>query len=193
LTQNSKQSQDFPSTDYKTFEKLIFRLHWVSSNHSQSWLIPFFWIIMITFMYSYFSVKDLIETCKINSSLEICKTFSNLINIDEPFISNLINHPYIQIIIILAICISFSIILYLYFSKKNFLYSLLLALLLFFYFIYGYLTKDYNLKLFSTILNPFSIMTGTDKLTFSGLIYKGIIAYLIYQFIISIRQNTRRK
>ena len=42
-------------------------------------------------------------------------------------------------------------------------------------------------------LNPFSIMTGKEHLTFSGLIYKVIIAYLIYQLIISIRQNTRRK
>jgi len=42
-------------------------------------------------------------------------------------------------------------------------------------------------------LNPFSIMTGKEYLTFGGLIYKVIIAYLIYQLIISIRQNTRRK
>lgn len=42
-------------------------------------------------------------------------------------------------------------------------------------------------------INPFSIMTGKETLTFGLLIYKSIIAYLIYQFIVSIRQNTRRK
>lgn len=62
-----------------------------------------------------------------------------------------------------------------------------------FYVIYGFFIKDWNLSVFSNQLNPFSIMTGNDDLTFSGLIYKVIIAYLIYQLIISIRQNTRRK
>lgn len=42
-------------------------------------------------------------------------------------------------------------------------------------------------------INPFSIMTKDEPITFDGLIYKIIIAYLIYQLIISIRQNTRRK
>lgn len=42
-------------------------------------------------------------------------------------------------------------------------------------------------------INPFSIMTGKESLTFDTLTYKSIIAYLIYQFIVSIRQNTRRK
>ncbi len=42
-------------------------------------------------------------------------------------------------------------------------------------------------------INPFSIMTSKDPITFGLLIFKVLIAYLIYQFIISIRQNTRRK
>lgn len=46
---------------------------------------------------------------------------------------------------------------------------------------------------FATNINPFSIMTSTDSLTFIELIFKIVIAFLIYQFIISIRQNTRRK
>lgn len=48
-------------------------------------------------------------------------------------------------------------------------------------------------KDFANLINPFSIMTGHEKLTFSMLIYKVVIAYLIYQFIVSIRQNTKRK
>jgi len=60
------------------------------------------------------------------------------------------------------------------------------------YLMYSLGTKDYYLKCFSNNINPFSIMTGEETLTLSTLIYKMIIAYLIYQFIISIRQNTRR-
>lgn len=42
-------------------------------------------------------------------------------------------------------------------------------------------------------INPFSIMTSKDTITFGLLIFKITIAYLIYQFIVSVRQNTRRK
>ncbi|CAM3400093.1 pentapeptide repeat-containing protein [Arcobacter aquimarinus] len=62
-----------------------------------------------------------------------------------------------------------------------------------YYIFYAFFSGDWLLKCFSNKLNPFSIMTGNEELTFSGLIYKIIIAYLIYQLIISIRQNTRRK
>jgi len=62
-----------------------------------------------------------------------------------------------------------------------------------YYIFYGFFSQDWLLKCFANKLNPFSIMMGSEKLTFGGLIYKIIIAYLIYQLIISIRQNTRRK
>lgn len=42
-------------------------------------------------------------------------------------------------------------------------------------------------------INPFSIMTSKDPITFGLLLFKITIAYLIYQFIVSVRQNTRRK
>lgn len=62
-----------------------------------------------------------------------------------------------------------------------------------YYFIYALFTKDFSLTIFSNLINPFSIMTGKEELSFGILIYKITIAYLIYQLIISIRQNTRRK
>lgn len=55
--------------------------------------------------------------------------------------------------------------------------------------IYGFITNDFSLCFASNIFNPL----GKEPLTFGALIYKSLIAYLIYQFIISIRQNTRRK
>ena len=54
-------------------------------------------------------------------------------------------------------------------------------------FIFGVFDKMAN------VINPFSIMTRGEILTFNMLFLKVIIAYLIYQFIVSIRQNTRRK
>lgn len=78
-------------------------------------------------------------------------------------------------------------------SNKTVFNVLLIGIGLLFYILYGYLTKDYKLYYFSNNLNPFSIMTGVDKLNILELLYKVIIAYLLYQFIISIRQNTRRK
>ena len=56
-----------------------------------------------------------------------------------------------------------------------------------------YFTTTINLDFIANQFNPFSIMTGDEKLTFGSLIYKITIGYLIYQLIISIRQNTRRK
>jgi len=59
-------------------------------------------------------------------------------------------------------------------------------------FLYLFNNSNINFDTISNNINPFSIMT-TQTITFSELIYKIIIAYLLYQFIISIRQNTRRK
>lgn len=42
-------------------------------------------------------------------------------------------------------------------------------------------------------INPFSIMLPKTEISMKLLIYKAFMAYLIYQFIISVRQNTRRK
>jgi hypothetical protein len=59
--------------------------------------------------------------------------------------------------------------------------------------LYVYFSSDLYLKSFANSLNPFSLMTGSEKITILGLCYKIAIAYLIYQLIVSIRQNTRRK
>lgn len=66
-------------------------------------------------------------------------------------------------------------------------------LVLCFYIFYSFFSKDVTLYNISNNINPFSIMTGWQELSFLTLIYKISIAFLIYQFIISIRQNTRRK
>lgn len=104
-------------------EWIVFKLHGISSNHSQSWLLPLFWIMIVSYLYILFSTK---------------------FNLIDSFLYNLM-------------------------IKKNLLNEI------------------------ADLINPFSIMTSKDPITFGLLIFKIIIAYLIYQFIVSIRQNTRRK
>ena len=59
--------------------------------------------------------------------------------------------------------------------------------------VYLYITNDLLLELPAKAINPFSIMYDGDSINGIELIFKIIITYLIYQLIISIRQNTRRK
>ncbi|RBQ29018.1 pentapeptide repeat-containing protein [Aliarcobacter vitoriensis] len=145
------------------WEWLVFKFHEISSYHSQNWLLALFWIINFTFFYSHL------------------KTFGG-----QP------SDEYYTIPLIL----SFNILIFsfceIYLYKKISFISILLTMM-FSFGVYSISTRDFNLYCFSNNLNPFSIMTGKDELNFSSLIYKVTIAYLIYQFIISLRQNTRRK
>jgi uncharacterized protein YjbI with pentapeptide repeats len=148
---------------HNLFEWITFKFHAISSNHSQDWVIASFWIICITLLYSHF-----------NFVLQKEKTEYYIL----PFVLNLC----IFILLFLEINI--------YQYIKN-IYKIIAILCL--YLIYGFSTNDYNLSIFSNNINPFSIMTGDEHLNFVTLIYKIIIAYLIYQTIVSMRQNTRRK
>jgi hypothetical protein len=144
-------------------EWIVFKIHDISSKHSQDWVLALYWIIIITFLYSHLKVF-------------LCQENTEYYTI--PFVLNIL----IFIYILLEVIISKSI------NITHKIFSVLII-----YFIYGFITNDIPLKCFSNNINPFSIMTGHDTLTFSTLFYKIIIAYLLYQLIISIRQNTRRK
>ncbi|MDX4049767.1 hypothetical protein Q6A83_03130 [Aliarcobacter skirrowii] len=154
LEEDLKEGKNF-------FEWLVFKIHGISSKHSQDWLLTLFWIISFTFL-----------------SVSIEKIFSSsLTSSDKGVLSFLV----FSIIVASNIYLSNT-------KKAYYLISIFI-----YYCIYSIFTQDWLLKCFSNKLNPFSIMTGNEELTFSALIYKIIIAYLIYQFIVSIRQNTRRK
>ena len=134
---------------------IIFKLHGLSSNHSQDPISPVLWILNIAFIFS-------LST----SSLELDNILAN--------------------ITILVILIGIG--MYMRIKSNFYLNIILVGNLLMPAFI-SYIT-------FTTIadkVNPFSIMTSKDPITFGLLLFKITIAYLIYQFIISVRQNTRRK
>ena len=145
------------------FEWITFKIHSISSNHSQDWVLAGFWIVCITLLYSH-----------LQFTLKNEKT--------EYYVLPLIINALIVIFSFLAVNLSKHI--------AN-IYKLLIIVSLFA--IYGFATGDFELTVFSNNINPFSIMTHKDTLNILTLVYKITIAYLIYQFIISIRQNTRRK
>jgi uncharacterized protein YjbI with pentapeptide repeats len=154
LEENLKEGKNF-------FEWLVFKIHGLTSNHSQDWVLVLFWILSFSFGYSFMScVNKLLDT-----KLEYILT--------DAFI-------YLFVI--------YTSILIINYKKMNKFYLIGL-----FYIFYVFLSKDFILQTFSNNLNPFSIMTEFSELNFSTMIYKITIAYLIYQLIISIRQNTRRK
>lgn len=150
------------------FEWLVFKIHGLSSNHSQDWLLALFWIFIVGFIASYYDF-NLIQNSKaeyIHYNLtSIFKTISLIFII--LFIDRLckIKDKFVNIS---------------YFIISSYL-------------IYIYATEDYLFSLFSQTINPFSVMKTNDPINGIQLFFKIIIAYLIYQLIISIRQNTRRK
>ncbi|MCT7625897.1 hypothetical protein [Aliarcobacter butzleri] len=162
LEMKEREKELSPKKDF--FEWLVFKIHGLSSNHSQDWTLALFWIINLTFFYSYLNIQpnDKILVFKIIFS---CIAISVIACMTIKIPEENKERRWLRTIPTTIVCYGF----------------------------YGFFSQDWLLKCFSNKLNPFSIMTGNEELTFSGLIYKIIIAYLIYQLIISIRQNTRRK
>lgn len=157
LERNIKEGKNF-------FEWLVFKIHGLSSNHSQDWTLALFWIINLTFFYSYLNIQP-------NDKILVFK----------------IIFSFIAIILITCMIIKIPKNL-----ERRWLTTIPTAIVC--YVFYGYLVEnDWQLSEFSKNLNPFSIMRGDEPITLGTLIFKIIIAYLIYQLIISIRQNTRRK
>lgn len=160
LEMKSREKELSPKENF--FEWLVFKIHGISSNHSQDWILALFWILSFTF------------------------TFLTIEFINTHYLTHAVDYILIDTLVFLGF-VSGSYLIIEYEKINKFWYIGI------YYIFYGFFSQDWLLKCFSNKLNPFSIMTGNEELTFSGLIYKIIIAYLIYQLIISIRQNTRRK
>ncbi len=128
-------------------EWLIFKLHSISSNHSQDWQLTLTWILFFSFLYSSTKVP-------INDVLIVLLTVS--------VVALLYSAKIIKIFVIVMIFIVYS-------------------------------SFNIDLDCVAKNINPFSIMTSWESISFDLLLFKIIIAYLIYQFIVSVRQNTRRK
>jgi hypothetical protein len=146
-------------------EKLVFSFHGWSSNHSQEWLLALFWILNISFITSMFCSRITEKT-----------DFLGYLDIS------------------LSIGISILILGIILLNLKKYIGNWAITFLsLGMYFMYSNISGDKKLDNIANHINPFSIMNSWDNLSFGELIFKITIAYLIYQLIISIRQNTRRK
>ncbi len=168
MQKREEELNDIKSMDYNFWERLVFKIHGISSNHSQDWKLALFWIIIFGF-------------------------FSGVI--DFYSINHNGNLPHITITGLFGLVVFLPILYWIYnqvrYFKKLILPMLFIVLT---YSAYATLTHDYCLDIFYTkTINPFSIMKSEDPINIVQLIFKAIFAYLIYQFIISIRQNTRRK
>ena len=145
------------------FEWFVFKIHGIASNHSQDWKLALFWIINIGFIAALFDFYT--KNCAINFNFQSLLT--------------------VIFLVIVVLLIDFI----LKCEEKIFSMFLLFG----FYLIYRFITADSYLTNFANVINPFSIMTKGETLNLGMLIFKVIIAYLMYQFVVSVRQNTRRK
>ncbi|RXJ68963.1 hypothetical protein CRV08_05900 [Halarcobacter ebronensis] len=165
MKEREKELKDDIKKGKNFFEYLVFLFHGLSSNHSQNWLLSLFWIFTFTFGHAVFS----------------CYEFKS----DFTF--------WIFIIAFSLVAFVIAILLNQYIDDKTTHATFIIVLSLIIYSAYGFFMDDFKLYTFSNKINPFSTMTEFSDLTFLTLLYKITIAYLIYQLIISIRQNTRRK
>lgn len=168
-----KLPQDF-------FEWVIFKIHGFTSEHSQNALLALFWIFIISYIYSYlfnFLGQEDYYTCILEDK------FSNSVMLQYIYTTDLFHLFILSFLMILPYVSANSIL------NKN--YYLLIGIIA--TFLYINLTKDFTLSIVSNNINPFSIITEKGKLSFHELLYRVAIAYLLYQLIVSIRQNTRRK
>lgn len=141
---------------------ITFKIHAITSNHSQSWLLSLYWIIVVSFIY---------------------------VNLKSIFLSSmLVSH--------LLFYFAFALIIYDFFIKyKRKISQMFFRLFIIFLLLLSYQlhSKDFYLTQFSKSVNPSLIIRYKEDMNLLALIYKIIITYLVYQLIISIRQNTRRK
>ena len=149
------------------FEWLVFKIHGLSSNHSQDWLLALYWIFIIGFISSYYDF--------------------NLIQHEGKYVHYELSSVFKTVGLIFVVLFFYCICK----IKDKFVDGSYFIIC--FYLVYIYSTEDYLLSLFSKTINPFSVMKTNDPINGIQLFFKIIITYLIYQLIISIRQNTRRK
>ena len=165
MKEREKELEEEIKKGKSIFEWLVFKIHSLASNHSQDWLLPIFWILNISILIPFFKLVCF-EPLEIEMTIFLIMYFYLLIYLVT------YSDKYRAITIIIS-----TVLIYMTFYK---------------------LSPSINLNSMSSNLNPFSIMIESNgkenkDLDFITLIFKSTIAYLIYQLIISIRQNTRRK
>lgn len=149
------------------FEWIVFFLHGISSNHSQSWGLALYWMFTLSMLYTY----------EING-IHLMTLFVGFVTI--------------------AILVEYYFKKYALFIKySENLFALLFAILIsvYVYFNSGTWLKLVSTTFYSDVVKNMYIFSNlnSENITLGSLLYKVILSYLMYQFIVSVRQNTRRK
>ena len=156
MKEREKELEKDKKNGKNLFEWLVFKIHGITSNHSQNWNLALFWIVIVgilTSLFNFYIMKD----NEVFIHANFWTIFGTIFFTMLIFFCNSLN-KWIQ--------------------------------LGFFYLLYIYKTNDIFLFYVVKVINPFQKITDVNLIDF---ISKVIIAYLIYQFVVSIRQNTRRK
>ena len=149
-------------------EWIVFYLHGLSSNHSQSWGFSLFWILSLGILYT-FEVHG----------VPIMTLFITLI-----ILSAMVDYFFKKYTLLMKI---FDNVVIPFFMLFSLIYIFVVSIEKFI----G-LTFLKFLNELAININLFSKLDVKD-MTFGFLVYKIILSYLIYQFIVSVRQDTRRK
>ena len=151
-------------------KSLKHRFDKLTSNHSQSWSLVLFWIILFEIS------ATLIEYHFIHNQPQI--------------VYALPNGTYTEILIALILTLYIWMCIYnlIFWNKSSILYLILIG----FVGIYLIDTHDYAFDLFLHNLNPFVVLESGFGMNFIfQLIFKFIIFYLIYQLIKSLRTSIK--
>ena len=156
--------EDKKEKSLKTWKDyFVFKVHGITSNHSQDWLLSLYWIFIVGSTAFFYELYFLIE-----SSYNILNMATISIFLISPLIINIVIENK--------------------FGKYSKCYLFLIYSLNHVYI--QIFKSDTITTSFSEVINPFQKITDISLIE---LIFKVMIGYLVYQFIISIRQNTRRK
>lgn len=151
-------------------DKLVFLLHENISNYSQTWVLPLVWFFVVGISFTLLKIIHITEF--------------------EPFKRWEILLPTLLVFAYIIGRGSSERIGRFKDSKLQFYFPSIILILFFIFFVNNPLNE------FANIINPFRSLTNDENykgLEFLWFLHKSITAFIIYQFIVTLRRQTRRK
>ncbi len=151
-------------------DKIVFLLHENISNYSQTWVLPLIWFFVVGIS---FTLLKIIHTTEF-----------------EPFRRWEILLPILLVFAYIIGRCSSQRIQRFKDIKLQFYFPSIVLILFFAFFVNNPLNE------FANVINPFRSLTNDENykgLEFLWFLHKSIMAFIIYQFIVTLRRQTRRK
>lgn len=137
---------------------LVFKAHWISSEHSTNWLLPVLWMFSIGIIFASFSLEQYEDLFFISIFPVLALTLNG-------FVKSLTDKKFMK-------------------YKNTFVAFLV-------FIIYVSLAQQFNIKLDDVIKNISLIHLDKEHITLT-FVNKIIMGYLYYQFLMSVRKDTRK-